>query len=204
MTSHTRLPAAWAGTAALLVAAGLGVAPIGSAASHRHEAAGVAGTDPAGRTTSTSGPDRTSWLLTELARAGDGATIEVPPGTYRGPLIIDRAVRLHGAGRAHLRGDGRTHTVEIRARRRGPRRLRDQRIGPRPRARSCRRPCDRRPGGDRQQPHPRRAARRLRPAGRGRAHRRATPSLAHGSSNSRSTCWPREARQPKGNCATST
>ena len=48
-------------------------------------------------------------------RAADGATIEVPAGLYRGPFTIERAVRLHAAGPAHLRGDGRTHTVEIRA-----------------------------------------------------------------------------------------
>ena len=61
-------------------------------------------------------PDRTAWLLAELARTADGGTIEVPAGLYRGPFTIDRPVRLHATQRgAHLRGDGKTHTVAIRA-----------------------------------------------------------------------------------------
>jgi nitrous oxidase accessory protein len=61
------------------------------------------------------GPDRTGWLRAELARVREGATIEVPAGIYRGPFILDRTVRLHASGAAHLIGDGRTHTVAIRA-----------------------------------------------------------------------------------------
>jgi nitrous oxidase accessory protein len=100
--------------AALAVAAGFRAAPIRSSAPSmagevvRPDAAGAAVRTP-------SGPDRTGWLLAELARAADGASIQVPPGVYRGPLTIERAVRLYGAGQAHFRGDGRTHTVEIRA-----------------------------------------------------------------------------------------
>jgi nitrous oxidase accessory protein len=60
-------------------------------------------------------PDRTAWLLAELARAQENATIDVPAGIYRGPFIIDRSVRLRAAGAAHLVGDGRTHTLAIRA-----------------------------------------------------------------------------------------
>ena len=107
MTSHPHPSASWVGIAAFLVAAGLRVATVGSAAaSHRHEAAGVAGADPAGFTTSTSGPDRTSWLLTELARAGDGATIAVPPGIYRGPLTHPAPLPVRIAVADRKPGDG--------------------------------------------------------------------------------------------------
>jgi nitrous oxidase accessory protein len=64
---------------------------------------------------STSAPDRTAWLLAALHDAPDGATIRVPRGLYRGPFTIDRPVRLSADPGAHLRGDGRTHTVAIRA-----------------------------------------------------------------------------------------
>jgi nitrous oxidase accessory protein len=59
--------------------------------------------------------DATSWLMTRLAAARPGATIHVPPGRYRGPFVLDRPVRLHGDGGAHLVGDGLTHTVAIQA-----------------------------------------------------------------------------------------
>src|SRR4051812_26181942 len=61
------------------------------------------------------GPDRTDWLIAALRDAADGATVQVPAGLYRGPLTIDRPVHLHADPGAHLRGDGRTHTVAIRA-----------------------------------------------------------------------------------------
>jgi nitrous oxidase accessory protein len=57
--------------------------------------------------------DRTAWLFAELARTPDGGTIVVPAGLYRGPITIDRPVRLHAQRGAHLRGDGHTHTVAI-------------------------------------------------------------------------------------------
>lgn len=60
-------------------------------------------------------PDRTAWLLETLRAAPDGATIRVPAGLYRGPVILDRSVRLHADPGAHLRGDGHTHTVAVRA-----------------------------------------------------------------------------------------
>jgi nitrous oxidase accessory protein len=64
---------------------------------------------------SSSGPDKTAWLMAALRDAPDGATIRVPVGVYRGPFTIDRPVHLYADPGAHLRGDGRTHTVAIRA-----------------------------------------------------------------------------------------
>jgi nitrous oxidase accessory protein len=64
---------------------------------------------------STSAPDGTAWLMSALRDAPDGATIRVPRGLYRGPFTIDRPVRLYAEPGAHLRGDGRTHTVVIHA-----------------------------------------------------------------------------------------
>ena len=117
MTSPTRRAIsslAGVALATLAVVAGLRAATIRSSGTpFAGEAAGTIEANTPGGTTS--GPDRTTWLLAELARAADGATIEVPAGLYRGPFTIERAVRLHAAGPAHLRGDGRTHTVEIRA-----------------------------------------------------------------------------------------
>ena len=59
--------------------------------------------------------DRTPWLVQRLADAPVGSTIEVPAGEYRGPFVIERTVRLHGADGARLIGDGVTHTVAVRA-----------------------------------------------------------------------------------------
>ena len=98
---------------ALAFAAGLHDTAMRAAGRHHAGLSAAREVNPAAG--SVSGPDRTAWLLAELNRAADGATIEVPPGLYRGPLTIERAVRLHGGGRAHLSGDGHTHTVAIRA-----------------------------------------------------------------------------------------
>jgi nitrous oxidase accessory protein len=112
-SSRRRAIVTLAGVAALATVAGLQHTTIrASGTPHAHQP-GTTGVDAAAATVA--GPDRTAWLLAALARAADGATIDVPPGLYRGPLTIDRTVRLHGAGRAHLRGDGRTHTVAVRA-----------------------------------------------------------------------------------------
>jgi nitrous oxidase accessory protein len=101
------------GVAALGTVAGFHGTTIRASGAHHASSSATAVASPVAA--SVSGPDRTGWLLAELARAADGATIEVPPGLYRGPLTIERPVRLHGAGHAHLRGDGHTHTVAIRA-----------------------------------------------------------------------------------------
>jgi nitrous oxidase accessory protein len=44
-----------------------------------------------------------------------GSTIDVPPGTYDGDLIIDKPLRLLGRGRPLLRGSGRGSVVRVRA-----------------------------------------------------------------------------------------
>lgn len=59
--------------------------------------------------------DRTAWLRDRIVTAPAGSTIEVPAGVYLGPFTIDRPLRLHASGPAHLKGDGKTHTVVVRA-----------------------------------------------------------------------------------------
>lgn len=54
-------------------------------------------------------------LAAELREARPGTVIDVPPGRYAGPLVIDRPLHLHGQPGAILDGDGKTHVVEIRA-----------------------------------------------------------------------------------------
>jgi nitrous oxidase accessory protein len=51
--------------------------------------------------------------LVDAARAGD--TLEVPPGTYKGDLVLDRPIRLVGKGRPRLVGSGKGSVVRIRA-----------------------------------------------------------------------------------------
>lgn len=50
-----------------------------------------------------------------IDRAEPGSTIVVPAGTYRGDILIDRSVRLIGAGRPKLIGSGRGTVVSITA-----------------------------------------------------------------------------------------
>jgi nitrous oxidase accessory protein len=54
-------------------------------------------------------------LQLRLAAASPGATLVVEPGTYRGPLIVDRPVTLVGQGRPVLDGGGRGDVVVIRS-----------------------------------------------------------------------------------------
>lgn len=54
-------------------------------------------------------------LAARLAAAEPGAVLHVPAGTYHGPFILERSVRLLGAPAAILVGDGQSTVVEIRA-----------------------------------------------------------------------------------------
>jgi nitrous oxidase accessory protein len=61
-------------------------------------------------------PDtQVSPLQARLDAAPPGATVEVPPGTYAGDLIVDRPVRLVGRGRPRLVGSGTGSVVRVRA-----------------------------------------------------------------------------------------
>ncbi len=52
-------------------------------------------------------------LARVIAAAPDGATIEVPPGRYPGPLVLARPVTLRGKGRPVIDGGGRGDVVVI-------------------------------------------------------------------------------------------
>jgi nitrous oxidase accessory protein len=54
-------------------------------------------------------------LQRRLAAASAGATVIVEPGTYQGPLVLDRPVTLIGRGRPVLDGGGRADVIVIRA-----------------------------------------------------------------------------------------
>ncbi len=54
-------------------------------------------------------------LAAAIASAEAGAVIEVPPGEYRGGLVIDRPLTLSAAGRAILDGGGEGDVVRITA-----------------------------------------------------------------------------------------
>jgi nitrous oxidase accessory protein len=56
-----------------------------------------------------------SPLQVRLDAAPPGATVEVPPGTYVGDLIVDRPMRLVGRGRPRLVGSGAGSVVRVRA-----------------------------------------------------------------------------------------
>ena len=54
-------------------------------------------------------------LNAAIAAAQPGATIQVPPGTYAGPLQIDRPITLDGQGAAVIDGGGLGDVVTISA-----------------------------------------------------------------------------------------
>jgi nitrous oxidase accessory protein len=54
-------------------------------------------------------------LRDRLARTPSGGTLTVPPGVYRGALVIDRPVTIVGVGHATLQGDGTGTVLTIRA-----------------------------------------------------------------------------------------
>src|SRR5579864_4715427 len=55
-----------------------------------------------------------SVLQARVDAAPSGATLEIPPGTYRGDLYLDKPVRLVGRGRPVLSGSGSGSVVRIR------------------------------------------------------------------------------------------
>jgi nitrous oxidase accessory protein len=57
----------------------------------------------------------TSPLQARVDAARPGDTLVVPPGEYRGDLVIDRPLRLQGTGRPRLVGSGTGSVVRIRA-----------------------------------------------------------------------------------------
>jgi nitrous oxidase accessory protein len=54
-------------------------------------------------------------LRERLLNASAGATLVIDAGDYDGPFVIEKPLRLHGRPGAVLRGDGRTHTIAVRA-----------------------------------------------------------------------------------------
>ncbi len=60
-------------------------------------------------------PRDTSPLQRLVDAAAPGATVEVPPGTYEGDLVLDRPVRLVGRGHPLLLGSRSGSVVRVRA-----------------------------------------------------------------------------------------
>ena len=60
-------------------------------------------------------PAETSPLQSLIDAAPAGSTVTIPPGTYTGALVIDRPLRVVGAGRPRLLGAGNGSVVRIRA-----------------------------------------------------------------------------------------
>jgi nitrous oxidase accessory protein len=56
-----------------------------------------------------------STLQARVDAADPGSTLQVPPGTYTGDLILDRPLRLVGRGRPRLVGSGKGSVVRVRA-----------------------------------------------------------------------------------------
>ncbi len=56
-----------------------------------------------------------AWLRAQLAAGPDGVVIDVPPGVYQGPFLVERPLTLRGGGAVVLRGDGTTHVVKVTA-----------------------------------------------------------------------------------------
>lgn len=61
------------------------------------------------------GPGTPATLADALAAARDGDSVVVPPGVHRGPLTIDRRIRLVGSPGAVLDGGGRGTVLAITA-----------------------------------------------------------------------------------------
>ena len=100
----------------LVVALSAAVGPGVYAADGVAEAAAGAGhAAPPGALEGRPAAERTSPLQARIDAARAGDTVEVPPGTYEGDLILDRPVRLMGRGRPRLVGSGGGSVVRIRA-----------------------------------------------------------------------------------------
>lgn len=122
-----------AGLAAALVAvgaAGPALAEGSSGHDHHNHGSGppvtaeapATGTTPAAPTPAPAGPAGLEVdaggggeLQSRLAAASPGATVVVGPGTYRGPLVIDRPVTLAGQGRPTVDGGGAADVVVVRS-----------------------------------------------------------------------------------------
>lgn len=50
-----------------------------------------------------------------IAEASPGAVLELPPGDYPGPIVIDKPLTLRGGGRAVVDGGGRGTVIRIKA-----------------------------------------------------------------------------------------
>lgn len=69
--------------------------------------------DAARRVVSPDGPYPT--IQQALAASQDGDVIEVRPGTYRGPIVVERSVTLEGVGRPVIDGGGEGTVVTLAA-----------------------------------------------------------------------------------------
>ena len=105
-----RIPRTW--KALVVAAAALLAAVARLAASEPADAAGHASAPSAveGRPAAA----ELSSLQARIDAAGDGETLEIPPGTYEGDVFLDRAIRLVGRGRPRLVGSGKGSVVRIR------------------------------------------------------------------------------------------
>lgn len=54
-------------------------------------------------------------LAAALARAQPGDTLTLAPGTYTGPIVIDRTLTLDGGGAAHIDGGGQGSVITVTA-----------------------------------------------------------------------------------------
>jgi nitrous oxidase accessory protein len=52
-------------------------------------------------------------LQAMIDEAGPGATVTVPPGVYRGPIVLDEPVTLVGEGRPVIDSGGHGHVIEV-------------------------------------------------------------------------------------------
>lgn len=101
-----RAAAAGVAGVALLIATAL---PAAAQGSHQHDGHVAPSEAP------TTQPADAGELEQLLRDAPDGATVVVPPGVHRGPLVLDRPVILDGRGAAVIDGGGDGTVVNVRA-----------------------------------------------------------------------------------------